>query len=60
MIKITKYGNKLKMKLNGCYRMKVNSKAFAIPIMTAFAFIMVDTVAVRIRITNALELTFIQ
>ena len=27
------YGNKLKMELKGCYRMNVNSKAFAIPIL---------------------------
>ena len=26
------------MKLNGCYRRKVNSKAFAIPKLTASAF----------------------
>ena len=34
----------------GCYRRKVNSKAFAIPILT---------IAVRIGIANALELTFL-
>ena len=30
-----KYGNKLMMKLNSWYRLKFNSKAFAIPILTA-------------------------
>ena len=29
------YGSKLKMEFNGCCRMKVNFKAFAIPILTA-------------------------
>ena len=42
-----KYGNKLKIELNDCSRMKANSKAFAIPIMTASAFIMFDTIADR-------------
>ena len=45
------------MELNGCYRTKVKSKAFAI--LTVFAFIMNDTVAVRIGIVSALELTFV-
>ena len=58
-LKIKTYVNKLKMELNGCYRMTVNSKAFAIPILTEFAFIMIDTIAVKIRKANALELTFI-
>ena len=35
------------MELNGCYRRKVNSKAFAIPILTA-------NLAVRIGIVNDL------
>ena len=35
------------------------AKAFTISILTAFAFIMIDTIAVRIRIANALELTFV-
>ena len=30
-LKIKSYGNNLKMDLNGCYRVKVNSKTFAIP-----------------------------
>ena len=47
------------IKLNGCYRIKVNSKAFTIPIQTASAFIMFDRIAVRIRIIKALELTFV-
>ena len=45
------------MQLNSCYRMKVNSRAFAIPILNASAFIMFDTIAVRIGIGNALEQT---
>ena len=44
--------------LNSCYRAKVNSKAFAIPILTASAFIMFYMIAVRIRIANALEIKF--
>ena len=28
-------GNRLKIQLKGCYRMEINSKAFAIPILTA-------------------------
>ena len=43
------------MKLNGCFRTKVNSKAFTIPILTVFAFVMFDIIAVRIRIANALN-----
>ena len=34
-LEIKKYGNKLMMKLNSWYRLKFNSKAFAIPILTA-------------------------
>ena len=34
-------------------------KAFAISILTASAFIMFDIIAVRIEITNTIELTFI-
>ena len=47
------------MKLSSFYRIKVDSKAFAIPILTAFTFIIFDTIAVRIWIANALELTFV-
>ena len=47
------------MEVNSCYRMKVNSKAFAIPILTASAFIMFDTITVRIGIGNTLELTLL-
>ena len=47
------------MEVNGCYRMKINSKALAILILTAFAFIMFDTIAVRInKDSKYLELTF--
>ena len=41
----------------GFYRRKVNSKAFAIPILTAITMIKAD--AVRIGIANALELTLL-
>ena len=47
------------MELNGCYRTKVHYKTFAIPILTAPAFIMFDMLAARIGIANALELTFV-
>ena len=48
------------MELNGCYRMTVNSKTFAIPLLIAFAFIMVDIItSIRIGIASALELTFV-
>ena len=49
----------LNMELNGCYRMKVDSKAFTNFILTTSAFTMFDVIAVRIGIANALELTFI-
>ena len=39
---------------------KVNSKTFAIPILTASAYTMLDTLAVRIGTANALKLTFTQ
>ena len=41
-----------------CYRRKINSKAFAIPILTASAYNIIIDVAVRIGIANVLELTF--
>ena len=44
--------------LNSRYRTKVDSKAFALPILTASAFIMFYMIAVRIRIANALEVNF--
>ena len=44
--------------LNSCYRAKVNSKAFAIPILTASAFIMFYIIAVRKRIANPLGINF--
>ena len=48
------------MKLNGCYRTKVNSKAFAIPNLTAFFLYQTNDKAdaVRIETENTLELTF--
>ena len=49
--------NKVKIELDGCCRTKVKSKAFAI--LTVFAFVMNDTIAVRIGIVSALELTFV-
>ena len=47
------------MELNSYYMMKVNLKAFAIPILTTFAFIMFYMIAIIIGIANALELTFV-
>ena len=44
----------MEWELNGCYRMKVNSKAFAILILTVSAFIMSDMIAVRMDTANAL------
>ena len=38
----------------------VNSKTCAIPIPTASPYTMFDTLAARIGIANALELTFVQ
>ena len=66
-LKVKNYVNKLRIKstdkflspVNSCFRAKVNSKAFAIPILTAFAFIMIDMMAVRIMVANALELAFV-
>ena len=43
------------MKFNCCYRAKVDSKAFAIPILTA----RLKPDVVRIGIANALESTFV-
>ena len=40
-------------------RRKVNSKAFAIPILTAYDCMCLYNIAVRIGIANALELTFL-
>ena len=34
-LEIKQYGNRLKLQLNGCYKMEINFKAFAIPILTA-------------------------
>ena len=45
------------MELDGCCGTEVKSKAFAF--LTVFAFIMNDTIAVRIGIVSALELTFV-
>ena len=44
------------MELNGCYRAKVNSKASAIPIVTASALY---NLAVRIGIANVLKFIFV-
>ena len=51
-LKIKKYRNK--MKLNDCYRTKVDSETFAISILIASAFML----AVRIGIANASDTTF--
>ena len=45
----------VEVQLKGCYRMKINSKAFAIPILTASSLYVVDNITVRIGIPNALE-----
>ena len=37
MLGIKWYENRFKIQLKGCYRMKINSKAFTIPILTAIA-----------------------
>ena len=34
-LRIKQYGNRFKIQLKGSYRMEINSKAFAIPILTA-------------------------
>ena len=47
------------MELNICYGTKVNSKAFAIHILIAIVSKIIKVKAVRIRIANALESTFI-
>ena len=47
------------MELNSRYRMKVDSKVFAIPILTAIISNIMKADAVRIWIANVLELTFI-
>ena len=46
------------MELSGCNRMKVKSKAFAIPNLTASVFMMLSMIAARVGIANALELRF--
>ena len=45
------------MELNDCYRTKVNSKAFGIPVLTASWIVKAD--AIRIGIANVLQLTFV-
>ena len=47
--------------VNSCFRAKVYFRAFAIPILTAliFAFILIDMMAVRIRVAYASELAFV-
>ena len=51
------YGNRFyfKIQLKGCYRMEINSKAFAIRILTASYIVNYKLDAVRIGIANALE-----
>ena len=34
-LRIKWYGNKLKIQLKGCYKMEIDFKAFAIPILSA-------------------------
>ena len=52
------YGNRLKMKLNCCYRIKINSKVLTIPILTAIVLNIIKANAVIIRAVNALVVTF--
>ena len=47
------------MELNSGYRLKVNSEAFAIPILIAVISSIIKVDAVIIGIANALELAFI-
>ena len=51
----------VKIQLKGCFRMEINSNAFAIPIMTTSGctWLIVDNVAVRIGIANTLESFYI-
>ena len=56
---IKKHVNKMKMELSYWYKTKLNSKAFAIAILTAIVSIIIKANAVRVGIANALELTFI-
>ena len=51
-------GNRLKMGLNCCYRIKINFKVLAIPILTAIVPNIIKTDAFIIRTVNALVLTF--
>ena len=50
---------KLKMKWNSTVASYKQTRAFAIPILITSTFIMFDTIAVRMGIANALELTFV-
>ena len=52
------YGNLFKIQLKGCYRMETNSKAFAIPILTAI-IVNYKIDVVRIGVPNALEFVLI-
>ena len=45
------------MELNGYYRTKINSKAFAIPTLIAIISNIIKADAVRIVIANIIELT---
>ena len=62
-LEIKKYGNKLMMKLNSWYRLKVHSKAFAIPILTAIILSSYSSMHYKGKCSqnkdsNALELNF--
>ena len=46
----------MKIELNGCYKMKINYKAFVTPILTAIISNVIKGDAVRIGIANALIL----
>ena len=50
----------MKIQLKDWYRIEIKSKAFAIPILTASGLYVLDNIAVRIGIANALGFTSIQ
>ena len=52
---IKQYGNRLKIQLKGCYRMEVNSKAFATTILTGSGLQLTIQQSEYIGIADALE-----
>ena len=57
-LEISKYYKRIEDGTQGLHTMKINCKVFAIPILTAIVSIIINAHAIRIRIANALELTF--